>query len=141
MGGIKNKLNKLSNNNPSKGSLSLKGAAASSGSNFSNVSRESYVDLYYSGVFTSDDLFGNNNQCTWAICGGHAFYETKNVQSVDAGNQSWEGNDSRFANSGYAWFKRGGSSVNGVYLGLFYTFVGNGETDEQAGFRVALTAS
>ena len=40
-----------------------------------------YVDLYVNPPFSGTDRT-NNNLCTWATCGGHTLYETKNVQSV-----------------------------------------------------------
>ena len=96
-----------------------------------------YVDLYvkppFSGNYTS-----NNNLCTWATCGGHALYETKNVQSVSSVYQSWGGDYSDFVHSGYPWFLRGGGAYDDSYAGLFGSDYGNGYTDYDYGFRVAL---
>ena len=96
-----------------------------------------YVDLYVNPPFTGN-YTSNNNLCTWATCGGHALYETKNVQSVSSGNQSWGGDYSYFVGSSTPWFLRGGGASNGSNAGLFYSDGGNGSTGSYYGFRVAL---
>ena len=120
------------------GAYAYNGTDVSSDGHFVNTPQSPYVDLYVNDVFTADDLFDSNNQCTWETCGGQAMHETKNSQLVNSADQSWMNNDSRFANSGYPWFKRSGSAADGAYAGLFYTFMGNGDADEQAEFRIAL---
>ena len=96
-----------------------------------------YVDLYvkppFSGNYTS-----NNNLCTWATCGGHALYETKNVQPVSGNGQSWDGDHSYFVDSSAPWFVRGGGANGGSYAGLFSSYYYNGLTLIIYGFRVAL---
>ena len=96
-----------------------------------------YVDLYVNRPF-SGDYTSNNNLCTWATCGGHALYETKNVQSVSSVYQSWGGDYSDFVYLSYPWFLRGGNANDGSYAGLFGSDYGNGYTDYDYGFRVAL---
>ena len=96
-----------------------------------------YVDLYVNPPFSGIDRT-NNNLCTWATCGGHALYETKNVQSVSSYDQSWGGDHSNFVNSSYPWFARGGYPGNGSSAGLFGSNDGDGNTSSSNGFRVAL---
>ena len=96
-----------------------------------------YVDLYVNPPF-SGNYTSNNNLCTWATCGGHALYETKNVQSVSSVYQSWGGDYSDFVYSSYPWFERGGNANDDSYAGLFGSDYGNGYTDYDYGFRVAL---
>ena len=97
-----------------------------------------YVDLYVDPPF-SGTFYTNNNLCTWATCGGHALYETKNVQSVSSYNQSWGGDYSYFVISSTPWFLRGGSALYyGSNAGLLYSDSSNGSTDYYYGFRVAL---
>ena len=97
-----------------------------------------YVDLYVAPPF-SGTFYTNNNLCTWATCGGHALYETKNVQPVSSYNQSWGGDYSYFVISSTPWFLRGGSALYyGSNAGLFYSDSSNGSTDYYYGFRVAL---
>ena len=96
-----------------------------------------YVDLYvdppFSGIYTS-----NNNLCTWATCGGHALYETKNVQSVSSGSRSWGGASPNFVSSNGPWFLRDGGADSGSSAGLFYSNGSDGDTYYADGFRVAL---
>ena len=96
-----------------------------------------YVDLYVDPPF-SDNYFANNNLCTWATCGGHALYETKNVQRVSGGDQSWDGDYSNFVDSGSPWFLRGGNVNYGPGIGLFGSDNYSGDTGYGYGFRVAL---
>ena len=96
-----------------------------------------YVDLYVNPPFSGHDR-SNNNLCTWATCGGHALYETKNVQSVSSGSQSWGGDNSYFVYSGDPWFGRGGRASYGSGAGLFSSDGSNGYTVNDYGFRVAL---
>ena len=96
-----------------------------------------YVDLYVNPPFSGKDRT-NNNLCTWSTCGGHALYETKNVQSVSSYDQSWGGDYSAFVSSSYLWFIRGSSAGNGSVAGVFASSGNNGYTDRYCGFRVAL---
>ena len=97
-----------------------------------------YVDLYLNSIFTNNNYYTNNNQCTWASCGGHALYETKNVQSVLSIDQSWGGDYSYFVVSSGSWFERSGGARNGSYAGVFGSGYGDGSTNYDYGFRVAL---
>ena len=96
-----------------------------------------YVDLYVDPPF-SGTYRTNNNLCTWATCGGHALYETKNVQPVSSYDQSWGGDYSGFVDSSSPWFRRGGYASSGSYAGLFSSDNINGYTSYNDGFRVAL---
>ena len=96
-----------------------------------------YVDLYVDPPFNGD-VDTNNNLCTWATCGGHALYETKNVQSVSQYSQSWGGGYPYFVDSGYPWFRRGGAASDGADPGLFFSDHDDGSTGSSYGFRVAL---
>ena len=96
-----------------------------------------YVDLYVNPPF-SGNYTSNNNLCTWATCGGHALYETKNVQPVSSNRQSWGGDYSNFVYSSDPWFKRGGYANNGSNAGVFASVYGDGSTYDYYGFRVAL---
>ena len=96
-----------------------------------------YVDLYVNPPFSGHDR-SNNNLCTWATCGGHALHETKNVQSVSSGSQSWGGDNSYFVYSSDPWFGRGGRASYGSGAGLFSSDGSNGYTVNDYGFRVAL---
>ena len=102
-----------------------------------NKVKPPYVDLYINPPFNGTH-YTNDNLCTWATCGGHALYETKNVQSVSDRAQSWGGDGSRFVTSGYPWFRRGGSAGDGPYAGLFLSYNYSGYTVNYNGFRVAL---
>ena len=108
-----------------------------SNSYITNKVKPPYVDLYVNPPFNGT-YYTNNNLCTWATCGGHALYETKNVQSVSSLNQSWGGDNSNFVNSSNPWFGRGGGASNGSNAGLFYSSYYNGITSNGYGFRVAL---
>ena len=112
-------------------------ASQSSTSQSSNAVKPPYVDLYvnppFSGIYIS-----NNNLCTWATCGGHALYETKNVQSVSSGSRSWGGTLPNFVSSNGPWFLRGGNASDGSRAGLFYSNGSGGDTNYDYGFRVAL---
>ena len=96
-----------------------------------------YVDLYVNPPFSGHDK-SNNNLCAWATCGGHALYETKNVQSVSGNNQSWGGDYSSFVYSSNPWFLRGDCAYSGSNAGLFSSNGSNGYTVNDYGFRVAL---
>ena len=119
------------------GSYTTTNASQSSTSQFSYAVKPPYVDLYVNPPFNGT-YSTNNNLCTWATCGGHALYETKNVQSVSSGNESWGGDSSRFVRSSSPWFLRGGYVVGGSGAGLFYSGTGGGGTNDDHGFRVAL---
>ena len=111
-------------------------ASQSSTLQFSNAVKPPYVDLYVSPPF-GGSYTSSNNLCTWATCGGHALYETKNVQSVSDYSQSWGGDGSSFVGSGSPWFGRGGGAGNRS-AGLFYSGSSYGGTGSDCGFRVAL---
>ena len=100
-----------------------------------------YVDLYPTSIFTNNDAYTSNNQCTWTTCGGQALHETKNVQSVSSYYESWGGGSSDFVSSGLPWFRRGGASDSGSHAGLFSSSVNYGGADYTHGFRAALLAS
>lgn len=115
-------------------------ASQSSTSYFSNATKPPYVDLYVSSIF-SGNYYTNNNLCTWATCGGHALYETKNVQSVSGYHQSWGGDYSGFVYSSYSsapWFERSGSANDGSGAGVFASSYANGYALNDYSFRVAL---
>ena len=97
-----------------------------------------YVDLYPNTVFTNNNYLTNNNQCTWATCGGHALYETKNVQSVSSSNQSWGGGSVSFVGSNAPLFDRGGYAGDDPGAGLFYSNGNSGGVSNYYGFRAAL---
>ena len=97
-----------------------------------------YVDLYLNSIFTNNNYYTNNNKCTWATCGGHALYETKNVQSVSGLNQSWGDDYSGFVNSFSLWFGRGGYTYDGSDAGVFASSYDDGYAYDNYGFRVAL---
>ena len=119
------------------GSYTTSSTSQSSSTNFDVPAKPPYVDLYVNPPFTGN-YTSNNNLCTWATCGGHALYETKNVQSVSGGPQSWGGDISSFVGSGSPWFLRGGGARNGSYAGLFFSGGNLGGADDYGGFRVAL---
>ena len=96
-----------------------------------------YVDLYVDPPFNGDAVT-NNNLCTWATCGGHALYETRNAQSVSYYSRSWGGGYSYFVHSDYPWFRRGGAAGDVVDAGLFFSDEDDGSTVSSYGFRVAL---
>lgn len=80
----------------------------------------------------------NNDVCTWATCGGQVLHETKRLQSVTGGVQSWGSTYSGFANgTGYnSWSGRSGQSGNGRNAGLFYTgYIGYGLGAPGTSFR------
>ena len=112
-------------------------ASQSSTSQFSYAVKPPYVDLYVNPPF-SGNYTSNNNLCTWATCGGHALYETKNVQSVSSNIQSWCGDISNFVSSSNPWFRRGGSALDGSGAGVFASHNYDGNSDLTGGFRVAL---
>lgn len=82
----------------------------------------------------------NNDVCVFETCGGQALHETKTVQSVSAGAQSWGGSYSNFLDSTYPWLRRGGASNNAGISGLFYTFYNYGGAGTSVGFRPSLSA-
>ena len=92
-----------------------------------------YVNPPFNGTY-----YTNNNLCTWATCGGHALYETKNVQSVSSLNQSWGGDVSYFVSSSSPWFGRGGIADAGSDAGVFFSYSNIGWMTNSGGFRVAL---
>ena len=112
-------------------------SSQSSTTNFSNATKPPYVDLYVNPPFNGT-YYTNNNLCTWATCGGHGLYETKNVQSVSSYDQSWGGDYSGFVDSSGPWFGRGGSAGSGSNAGLFYSDGVSGYAYFNYGFRVAL---
>ena len=97
-----------------------------------------YTDLYAYSPFNGD-RFTNNNLCTWATCGGHALYETKNVQSIPANGDraSWNSDYSEFVHAG-TWFARGGHAADNFRAGTFASSNDNGHVYNLLGFRVAL---
>ena len=82
----------------------------------------------------------NNDVCTWATCGGHALYETKQYQSVSGTKQSWGSDDSYFVGSSTRWFRRGGIASYGSDAGLFYSDGSYGSNYTFNGSRAALLA-
>ena len=110
--------------------------------------RPPYINLYSSNVFT-DDFFTNgnylnNNHCTWATCGGHGLYETKNVQNVVDGNinATWFGERSLFPDNFNEYSMRGGYPGGEGDEGLFYATaaLGSDGNGYEYTFRVALIA-
>ncbi len=112
-------------------------ASQSSTNYFSNATKPPYVDLYVNSTF-SGTYYTNNNLCTWTACGGHALYETKNVQSVSGGSQAWGGEYSYFVDSSYPWFLGGGNAGGGSFAVVFASYGNDGRTGSSYGFRVAL---
>jgi hypothetical protein len=100
----------------------------------------SYIDFYLKSPFTDSGYYTNNNQCTWATCGGHALHETKITQSVASNTQSWDGDYSHFVYSSSPWFERGGYSDDGSSAGLFASYTSVGYSNGNIGFRVVLLA-
>ena len=98
-----------------------------------------YINLYSDGDFDGDD-FSNNNLCTWLTCGGHALYETKNIQFVDNMNRSWGGDNSFFVTGMNPWFVRGGYSMDYDLAGVFSSYSTDGSADSLNGSRAALLA-
>ena len=98
-----------------------------------------YTDLYAYSSFNGDRST-NNNLCTWATCGGHALYETKNVQSISANGDgaSWNSDYSGFVHSAGTWFARGGHAADSFRAGTFASSNDNGHVYNLLGFRVAL---
>ena len=110
--------------------------------------RPPYINLYSSNTFT-DDYFTdgnylNNNHCTWATCGGHGLYETKNVQNIVNGsiNASWFGERSLFPDNFNEYSMRGGYPDGEGDEGLFYATAALGSDGDgyEYAFRVAITA-
>ena len=91
---------------------------------------------------TSSESNWNNDVCTWGTCGGHALHETKQYQSVSGSSQSWGRDYSRFVNSDYRWFLRGGYAYSGSYAGLFNLDNNlGGRGGNHCGFRSVLLAA
>ena len=82
-----------------------------------------YVDLY--GGVTSSRL------CTWAVCGGHALYETV----------GWGSDSADFVIADRQWFYRGGAYAEKSGAGLFFSGIDEGDTFDGDTFRVALRES
>ncbi|MDR0957548.1 MAG: formylglycine-generating enzyme family protein [Candidatus Nomurabacteria bacterium] len=85
---------------------------------FEDVSNK-YFSLFQSTIFTNNNNITNFNQCTWEQCGGQALHETKGVQNVATGTQSWYGEYSYFSISTSVWMARGGSYGDQSYAGMF----------------------
>ena len=99
-----------------------------------NFPSSKYLDIYPNPPFTGT-YYTNNNLCTWATCGGRALHETKTVQSVSSGDQSWGSDYSYFVDAVYPWFIRGGASYGGSNAGVFATYSSYGYA-LSFGFRV-----
>jgi hypothetical protein len=97
-----------------------------------------YLDLYMNSIFSDNDYFTNNNQCTWATCGGHALHETKLDQPISSAFQSWGDGYSYFVDSSNPWFTRGGYGANGSSAGVFASYGSYGDVAANVGFRVSL---
>jgi hypothetical protein len=88
----------------------------------------------------STEYYYNNDVCTFETCGGQALHETKTVQSVSTGVQSWGGDYSYFVYSSFPWSLRGGISNIGSYVGLFSSLCNEGKADGMYGFRASLSS-
>jgi hypothetical protein len=95
-----------------------------------------YYNNYPSSIFTNNNYYDNNDQCTWATCGGHALHETKTVQSVSSYDQSWGSDYSHFVYSSLPWFLRSGYSYDGSDAGVFASSLSYGLGSGSIGLRV-----
>jgi hypothetical protein len=89
---------------------------------------------------STDQTYFGYDACNWTLCGGQANYETTTVQSV-TGDQSWNGNYSRFllSSSNYEYAIRGGCACNSTtYNGIFSQSNAAGAGVGYMGFRVTL---
>lgn len=100
-----------------------------------NFPSSKYLDVYLNPPFTGD-YYTSNDLCTWATCGGRALHETKTVQSVTSGDQSWGSDGSYFVDAVNPWFGRGGTSSYGSYAGVFAAGYDDGNAVSGIGFRV-----
>ncbi|MDR2064054.1 MAG: hypothetical protein LBQ02_04735, partial [Candidatus Nomurabacteria bacterium] len=117
------------------------GNPSPSSSGFSTFPDPKYYNLYNrQTTFTNNDYATNNNQCTWATCGGQALHEIKTVQSVSSYNQSWGGDYSYFVGAYSPWFIRGGLAINGSLAGLFSSDYTNGSANSSYGWRAVAGA-
>ena len=118
-------------------------APQSSTSYFANAARPPYVDLYPNNTFTNNDNATNNNQCTWATCGGHALHEVKSTQLATTSNghsAGWDGDYANFVYFNCPWFVRGstwdhGSDDGKPSVTYYYPYHAS---DHSTGFRIAL---
>lgn len=99
-----------------------------------NFPSSKYLDIYPNPPFTGN-YYTNNDLCTWVTCGGRALHETKTVQSVTSGVQSWGSDYSYFVDAGSPWSVRGGDSYGGSYAGLFSADSDVGGAGNYIGFR------
>lgn len=99
-----------------------------------NFPSSKYLDVYLNPPFTGD-YYTSNDLCTWATCGGRVLHETKSVQSVTSGGQSWGSDYSYFVDAGGPWSLRGGDSYGGSYAGLFSADSDYGGAGSTLGFR------
>jgi hypothetical protein len=107
-------------------------------SGFSTLPDTKYYNNYPSSIFTNNSYTSNNDQCTWATCGGHALHETKTQQSVSSSDQSWGSDYSHFVGSSSPWFLRSGSPLSGSSAGVFASNYYDGYGYGSFGFRVVL---
>ena len=89
---------------------------------------------------SSDELYYNNDVCTWATCGGQALHETKTGQSVSSDISSWGSDSNAFVNSkgGAPWFLRGGDTNKSSSAGVFGHNNSHGFAISYVSFRVGL---
>ncbi|MDR2063480.1 MAG: hypothetical protein LBQ02_01660, partial [Candidatus Nomurabacteria bacterium] len=111
--------------------------ATSFTANMGTMPNADYFNNYPSSIFTGNHTT-NNNKCTWATCGGHALHETKTVQAVSDGAQSWGADYSNFVLAASPWFARGGHLANGTLTGVFASSYNDGSPNAVIGFRVVL---
>ena len=81
----------------------------------------------YTGVSFPDTKYYNNY--TGTTYTGHALTETKN----------WYSDGANFVNSGYPWFKRGGSRNNITYAGVFCFYRDNGNSGSDSSSRLVIS--
>ena len=110
----------------------------SDNSGFAMLPASKYFDGYSTTTFNAaaGDYFGNYQNCTWATCGGQAFFETTSASPVSDWSQSWLGEGSNSVDPHYPWVVRGGGASGGSYAGLFYANADGGSANYYYGFRV-----
>lgn len=107
-------------------------------SGFTSLPASKYFDNYSTNTFSAaaGDYYGNYQHCTWATCGGQAFFETASVSPVASYGQSWLGEYSHSVGPVDPWVIRGGGADGGSNAGLFYADTIDGSAVSDYGFRV-----
>lgn len=110
----------------------------SDNSGFATLPASKYFDGYSTTTFNAaaGDYFGNYQNCTWATCGGQAFFETTSASPVSDWVQSWLGEYSYSVDPYDPWVLRGGLAGDGSDAGLFAALTLDGSAFGGIGFRV-----